>query len=302
LLPDSCFEPGIQLTQHGATRPGPSLVVANHVSWLDVLVLASAGTMLPVAKAEVACWPIIGVLARRAGAEFIRRDRIRELPAEVDRMSVLLRQGHRVQVFPEATTRCGTTMKPFHRAAFQAAIDAAVVISPVAISYRDQAGDPVTAAPFVGDTDLITSVLRLLRARSTTAVATWLPVVPAIVATGLAATDRARAAAAAQRAIARTLQQQVLLTPNHRPSTSCELPIASGGMADRDGRSRQLLQSQGSASARVVLTRAAQVHRVQRVTAAAMRSAAPKRLPGRRRWVAGSLPARPGRGLWGRSG
>ena len=243
---------GIRLTQHGGPRPGPSLVVANHVSWLDVLVLASAGTMLPVAKAEIGQWPVIGVLARRAGALFIRRDRLRELPAKVDRITVMLRRGHRVQVFPEATTRCGTTMTPFHRAAFQAAIDAAVVISPVAISYHDQAGNPVTAAAFVGDTSLATSVLRMLRARSTTAVANWRPVVPAIVATGLAATDRALAAAAAQRAIARTLHQQVLPTPNHRRSASCELRSTSGGTPIRAGHNRHLLQSQGS-TAQVVL-------------------------------------------------
>ena len=220
---------GIRLSQRGGPRSGASLIVANHVSWLDVLVLASAGSMLPVAKAEIAQWPFIGFLARRSGALFIKRDRLSELPAHVDRIAVLLRQGHRVQVFPEATTRCGTTMAPFRRAAFQAAIDAAVVISPVAISYRDAAGNPVMTAAFVGETSLVTSVMRVLRAHPFTAVANWLPVVPAIVATGTAATDRARAAAAAERTIARTLHQRVLHTrgqpgqPNYEPP---ELSVA----------------------------------------------------------------------------
>jgi 1-acyl-sn-glycerol-3-phosphate acyltransferase len=215
---------GIRLSQRGGPRPGASLVVANHVSWLDILVLASAGSLLPVAKAEIAQWPIIGVLARRSGALFIRRERLSELPAQVDRIELMLRQGHRVQVFPEATTRCGTTLAPFRRAAFQAAIDAAVVISPVAVSYRDVDGNPVTAVAFVGDTALLTSVVRVLRARPITAEAVWLPVVPALVATGNAAIDRARAAVAAQQAIGRTLRQEVL---NNRGQPTGQLRVTA---------------------------------------------------------------------------
>jgi len=224
---------GIRLSQRGGPRSGASLIVANHVSWLDILVLASAGSMLPVAKAEIAQWPVIGILARRSGALFIKRDRLSELPAQVDRIAVLLRQGHRVQVFPEATTRCGTTMVPFRRAAFQAAIDAAVVISPVAISYRDAAGNPVMTAAFVGETGLVTSVVRVLRARPITAVASWLPVIPAVVATGTAATDRARAAAAAERTIARTLHQRVLHTRGQAAQPTCEPPELSATVRAR---------------------------------------------------------------------
>jgi 1-acyl-sn-glycerol-3-phosphate acyltransferase len=235
---------GIALTQHGGPRAGPSLVVANHVSWLDVLVLASAGTMLPVAESEIAHQPVIGVLARRAGALFIRGDRLRELPGDVDRMTVLLRQGHRVQVFPEATTRCGTSTTAFHRATFQAAIDAAVVISPVAISYRDQTGNPVSGATFIGDTRLITSVRRMLRAQPTTAVAIWLPVIPAIVATGRAATDRARAAAAAERAIARTLHQHVLRPADHRDHQAATFALPALTCEAATGLDRSSLQPQ----------------------------------------------------------
>jgi len=201
---------GVRLQQRGGPRPGASLVVANHVSWLDVLVLAAGGSMLPVAKAEIASWPLIGILARRCGVLFIHRRRLSELPTQVDRIADELRRGHRVQVFPEATTRCGTSINSFRRAAFQAAIDAAVVISPVAVSYRDSGGDHESATAFVGEMSLWTSVLIVLRAGPITAEATWLPTIPAIVATGIAPVDRARAASAAERSIARTLHQRVL--------------------------------------------------------------------------------------------
>ena len=200
----------IRLQQQGEPRSGASLVVANHMSWLDVVVLAAAGPMVPVAKADIARWPLIGLLGRRSGAVFINREHLRSLPAMVDEISSMMRRGLRVQVFPEATTRCGAALNPFRRATFQAAVDAAVVVSPVAVAYRDASSRPEFAALFVGDTSLLQSVLRLLHAERVTAEVRWLPVIPATVAGGHRARDRARTASAAERAIARTLCVPVL--------------------------------------------------------------------------------------------
>jgi len=202
---------GIRVVSGGAPRSGPSLVVANHVSWLDVLVLTAAAPMLPVAKAEVSDWPFIGPMANRVGALFVRRERWRELPDVIDAITCALRSGHRVQVFPEATTRCGNTLNPFHRAAFQAAVDAAVVISPVALAYRNAADRPTSTAAFVGDDDLLASLWRILCAGSMTVRVQWLPVIPAIENGGHRAGHRATAAARTERAIARALGQSVIV-------------------------------------------------------------------------------------------
>lgn len=215
---------GIRPISRGAPRSGPSLVVANHVSWLDVLVLAAAAPMLPVAKSDVRGWPLIGTVASRVGALFVRRDRWRDLPDAVQQVTAALRRGHRVQVFPESTTRCGTALNPFRHAAFQAAVDAAVVISPVALGYRDRAGRPTSAAAFVGADSLLTSLWRTLRAGPLTVRVQWLPVIPAIAGSGHRSDHRAAAAARSERSIARALGQPVVGRPRRPATGSRPLP------------------------------------------------------------------------------
>lgn len=202
----------VELRDDGPPEPRRGLIVANHVSWLDIPVLAAGGPLVPVAKVEIAGWPVIGPVARRVGAVFIDRRRLRSLPATVASMAAALRAGACVQVFPEATTRCGTALDPFRRAAFQAALDAAVPVRPVALAYRDRNGRPTSAAAFVGDQTLLASVLTLLRGGPIVAEVRW---AATIVGDGRAvsATARARAAAAAQQAVADLLEQPVLARP-----------------------------------------------------------------------------------------
>lgn len=153
---------GIRVVRRGVVRDGAALVVANHVSWVDILVIAATAPVVPVAKCEIAQWPVIGALARRVGAVFVPRRTGRDLPAAVGQVAGLLRRGHRVLIFPEATTTCGGPPAGFYRAGFQAAVDAAVPVVPVAIGYADGHGRPTTAAAFVGADDLLTSLWRVL--------------------------------------------------------------------------------------------------------------------------------------------
>lgn len=219
---------GVRLTVVGTVRTGPGLVVANHTSWLDVLALTAGAPLVPVAKAEVVDWPVIGAVARECGAIFLRRRRFRDLPEAVAAMTLLLRQGHRVQVFPEATTRCGRAVGEFHRAAFQAAIDAAVVVQPAALRLT-QGERPTTATAFVGDEALAESLWRTLRMRDVRVELRWLRPIPAIAGTGRAAVDRAVVARLAENAVARALRQEVVLrrrgTPG-APRTGGWLPVA----------------------------------------------------------------------------
>ncbi len=194
----------------GKLRTGASLVVANHQSWLDVLVLTAAAPMIPVAKADIFNWPMIGGLARRTGTIKVDRRTWRALPALVAEMTLALRQGHRVQVFPEATTRCGGAIDQFYRAAFQAALDAAVVVQPAALSYFDHLGNPTRLAAFVGDAELVDSLRKVLRAPALRVRLQWIPAIPAIAATGLAATDRRSVTEFAQDSVARALSQEVV--------------------------------------------------------------------------------------------
>ena len=196
----------------GGGRPAAALIVANHVSWLDILVLAASGPMVPVAKAEIGTWPVIGPAARGLGAVFIDRSRLRALPRTVEAMAAALRAGQTVQVFPEATTRCGSALDPFRRAAFQAAIDAGAPVRPVGVSYRDATGRPTTAVAFVGDQTLLGSVLTLLRGGPVTATVAWAEPIT-LPASGRPAADRAILARAAERAVAAVLDQPILTRP-----------------------------------------------------------------------------------------
>lgn len=141
---------------------GPVLLVANHVSWLDVQALgAVAGTRF-VAKSEVRGWPVVGALAARLGTLFIRRGHRRDAMRVKNALAKLLVAGERVVVFPEATTTDGRRLEPFHGALLQAAVDAAIPVQPVAIRHCEPDGVPTEAAAFIDDMTFATSLQRVL--------------------------------------------------------------------------------------------------------------------------------------------
>jgi len=204
---------GVRVDTRGTPRSGPSLVVGNHVSWLDILVLTACAPMRLVAKSDIRQWPVLGNAAARTGSLFLQRNGLRSLPPTVAQMTAALRSGSRVQVFPEGTTRCGGALNPFRRAAFQAAIDAGVVVSPVTVRYSDSDSDQATSPQpaFVGDETLVDSVRRVIGMQRLQVSVHWLPAIPAIAGTGRDAIDRKRVAKLAENAVARDLRIPVLV-------------------------------------------------------------------------------------------
>lgn len=160
----------LDLPEDGLSVPGRpgTLVVANHISWLDVLVLQAVEPVTMLAKREIGQWPLIGPMARHAGTRFIDRDSLRALPATVGELSSLLGEGRSVMVFPEGTTWCSGAGGPFRRAVFQAALDAAAPIRPVTLTYL-QHDRPSTVAAYVGDDTFASSFRRVLSADGLTA-------------------------------------------------------------------------------------------------------------------------------------
>ncbi|MFI7468443.1 lysophospholipid acyltransferase family protein [Nonomuraea sp. NPDC049646] len=140
------------------------LVVANHVSWLDPLVIAAAVPSRPLAKREIAAWPVVRTLAAGSGALFIDRERLSALPSAVAAVAAALRAGDTVVAFPEGTTWCGLGMGDFRPAVFQAAIDAGAAVRPATLRYRED-GRPSTRACYVGEDSLLASVLRVAATR-----------------------------------------------------------------------------------------------------------------------------------------
>ncbi|MFD6173570.1 lysophospholipid acyltransferase family protein [Streptomyces coeruleorubidus] len=157
---------GVRVRVTGAAAPsGGLLLVANHISWLDVPLLAAVRPARMLAKTEVRRWPVAGPLAARGGTLFIDRDRLRSLPDTVARIARALREGAAVAAFPEGSTWCGRAQGTFRRAVFQAALDAGVPVQPVRIHYRLTGGTTTTAPAFVGDDTLLASLWRVATAR-----------------------------------------------------------------------------------------------------------------------------------------
>jgi 1-acyl-sn-glycerol-3-phosphate acyltransferase len=143
-----------------------ALVVANHVSWVDDVALMSLlSGIRPVAKAEVATWPVLGDAARRSGAVFLDRARMTRLPAAVAEVAGILADGGRALVHPEGTTSCGAELGRFRPAFFQAALDAAVPVCPVALRYRTDDGSATAVAGYFGGDSLRRSLGRVAAAR-----------------------------------------------------------------------------------------------------------------------------------------
>jgi len=150
---------GVKVTVHGRPLPGPVLMTAPHLSWLDIAVLGGAEECVFLSKAEVRRWPVVGWLAARAGTLFIHRGRRHSMEQAVADIADALGRGHRVVVFPEGTTTSGT-LRRFKGRMLQAAADTGAPIQPVMLRYP-HAGGTHLQVPFVGDADLVGHVWAL---------------------------------------------------------------------------------------------------------------------------------------------
>jgi 1-acyl-sn-glycerol-3-phosphate acyltransferase len=134
--------------QHGA---GPFLLVANHVSWLDIFAINAAVPTRFVAKSEVRRWPLVGWLCVKADTVFIERERRRDLARLDNVIGDALRAGAGMGVFLEGTTTDGTQVLPFHSSLLRPAQQARAQVIPVAIQYRRRDGSICTEAAYDGD-------------------------------------------------------------------------------------------------------------------------------------------------------
>ena len=176
------------------------MVVANHVSWLDIFVLNAIYPSCFIAKAEVRSWPLIGWLCKRSDAIFIERA-VRQNAASVNlRVSELLKQGVCVGLFPDGTTTDGKQVGHFHSALVQSAIDAGAMLCPIAIRYQNENRKQSSAAAFTDELTLPQSIWRILRSPRFDALLVF---TPALATTGK---NRRVLARAAQEAISQGLQ------------------------------------------------------------------------------------------------
>lgn len=159
---------GIRLdAQLSGIAPG-SLVVANHISWLDIYALNAARPLAFISKSEVRDWPVLGWLAAKTDTIFLVRGNRRAAIEANAKVEALLGADKDVGFFPEGTTTEGDCVLHFHGALLQPAIDAGRPLQPVAISYHDAAGRRSTAPAYAGETTMGECIAAILACRRLT--------------------------------------------------------------------------------------------------------------------------------------
>lgn len=158
---------------------GNLLIVANHISWLDIFVLNSVHPMRFIAKAEIARWPLLGKLVRDVGTLFVERARRHDAHRVTIEARDALAGGDIVAVFPEGTTTDGTTLLPFKSSLLQPIVNAQGALQPVAMRYCGADGRLSTAAAYAGDTTFMESFWRICGERSLTVDVIVTPALPA---------------------------------------------------------------------------------------------------------------------------
>ena len=149
----------------GTRLPGPRLIVANHVSWLDILAFCSVEPVCFLAKREIGAWPLISTFARLQETVFVDRQRRRTIPGTNAAMAQRMLSGRPMLLFPEATTGDGAALRKFHSSHFAAARDLlaaaseveTVFVQPVAIRYS------TPAAAWFGDATLLPHIWSVLK-------------------------------------------------------------------------------------------------------------------------------------------
>jgi 1-acyl-sn-glycerol-3-phosphate acyltransferase len=133
-------------------------VVANHISWLDIMAIIAAHPVRFVSKSDVKHWPVLGWIVACGGTLFIEREKKRDALRVVHHIAEALKAGDAVAIFPEGTTADGHALLPFHANLLQAAIATETPVQPIALRYSD-ATSPISAAvAYVGDTTLLQSL------------------------------------------------------------------------------------------------------------------------------------------------
>jgi 1-acyl-sn-glycerol-3-phosphate acyltransferase len=166
---------GVRVTTRGSLETRrPLLVVSNHSSWLDILVLASVADVTYVAKSEVRDWPVFGLLARLQRSVFIVREQKRKTQDQANEIAERMNAGETVVLFPEGTTSDGNRLLLTKSALFGAATSAvtqsptgSVHVQPVAIGYTRIHGMPMghyhrPVAAWPGDVELLPHLIGVL--------------------------------------------------------------------------------------------------------------------------------------------
>lgn len=168
-LSQVCTIIGIKIRVHGQVADTPVMLVANHISWADIPVLASHSNPRFLSKSEVRKWPLIGWLADKSGTLFIQRGGAGSANNAISQLTQCLEQQQTVLVFPEGTTTDGKDVRKFHPRLLKAAIESKKPVQPVALRYTNADGEHDEEFPYTGDQTLAYNLLIILKKKCTIA-------------------------------------------------------------------------------------------------------------------------------------
>lgn len=172
----------IEARVHGQPAEGIGgnvLIVANHISWLDIFVLTAVQPARFIAKSELKRWPLIGRFAETGGTLFIDRSRRHDTHKVNRHAAEVLARGDVIAIFPEGTTSDGRDVLPFHGSLLQPIVDAEGHVQPIAIRYTHHEGGVNDAVAYVGDTSFMSSFWRVTGERRVVVELTVTPPLPA---------------------------------------------------------------------------------------------------------------------------
>ena len=152
---------GIRIAQYGQANRQPTLFVANHISFLDIIVVSGLAPVQFLSKSTVRYWPLIGYLSTITGTLYIKRGKTSLIARTIQQVAQVLEQGS-VVVFPEGTTGLGKELKKFHSGLFQSAIDSQTPIQPVALRYMRN-GDVDRISAYIENDNFMLNLWQVLK-------------------------------------------------------------------------------------------------------------------------------------------
>jgi 1-acyl-sn-glycerol-3-phosphate acyltransferase len=157
----ACRVLGIRVTKHGS-MPSSGLLVSNHLSYLDIIVLSSIRPCVFVAKRDVASWPLFGWLAHAAGAIFVDRERRSSSKKAVDLIREAIAGSSVVVLFPEGTSSDGSTVLPFKSALLESAVQLGCPVASASVDYALDDGSVADEVCYWRDMTLVPHLWNLL--------------------------------------------------------------------------------------------------------------------------------------------
>ena len=157
----SIFEINVEVTglESNLVNQKKYLMVANHISWMDIIVIQSIKPCIFVAKSDVASWPLFGWVAQMTGTIFIKRDKISDIKKALKKMKRRLIK-RSVCIFPEGTSTNGRYLLPFKSNLFQSSIDTQKSILPLCLRYELK-NTYTDKTAFVDDMSLLDSIIKI---------------------------------------------------------------------------------------------------------------------------------------------